>query len=120
MLLSLLQFVVVTFDDAVNVNNMFSYRSLVYNRINSNGCKAGVTFFVSHEYTDYTLVNELYNQGYEIALHSISHVANQEYWRDASNETLMREFGDQKIQIAHFANISIDSIHGNFYIYFFY
>lgn len=74
---------------------------------------------MSHEYTDYTLVNELYNQGYEIALHSISHVANQEYWRDASNETLMREFGDQKIQIAHFANISIDSIHGNFYIYFF-
>ncbi|XP_047539164.1 chitin deacetylase 8-like [Vanessa atalanta] len=106
------QFVTLTFDDAVTVSNIATYRSLLYNRKNKNNCPIGTTFFVSHEYTDYTIVNELYNRGFEIALHSISHKADQEYWRDASYERLMREIGDQKRQVAHFANIPINSIHG--------
>lgn len=85
---------------------------MIYNRYNKNSCPAGVTFFVSHEYTDYSLVNELYNQGFEIALHSISHVTNQEYWRNADYDTLMKEFGDQKTQIAHFANIPEEEVKG--------
>ena len=30
------------------------------------------TFFVSHEYNNYTLVNDLYKTGNEIAIHSIT------------------------------------------------
>ena len=67
---------------------------------------------MSHEYSDYTLVNELYNRGFEIGLNSISHQSNQEYWRYASEEVLMSEFNDQRDQIAHFANIPASAIQG--------
>ncbi|XP_050356582.1 chitin deacetylase 8-like [Nymphalis io] len=106
------QFVLLTFDDGVNVNNIVTYRSLLYNRVNKNKCNIGVTFFVNHEYTDYSLVSELYNRGFEIGLHSITHKTDVEYWKTASYETLMREFGDQRRQMAHFANIPIDTIQG--------
>ncbi|KAL4716782.1 hypothetical protein ACJJTC_001938 [Scirpophaga incertulas] len=106
------QFVMVTFDDAINVINIETYNELLNNRKNSNGCTAGATFYVSHEYTNYQLVNELYNKGLEIALHSISHRTPQTYWKEATYETVKREFGDQIGQMAHFANIPKDSIKG--------
>ncbi|KAJ8708749.1 hypothetical protein PYW08_010131 [Mythimna loreyi] len=106
------QFVTVTFDDGINVNNIITYRNTLYNRFNSNGCPAGATFYVSHEYTNYVIVNELYNQGFEIALHSISHRTPQTYWLEATTEDMKKEFGDQKIQMAHLANIPYESIKG--------
>ncbi|XP_072946451.1 chitin deacetylase 8-like [Epargyreus clarus] len=105
------QLVLLTFDDGVNVVNVQKYRTL-YGRKNKNGCPIGVTYFVNHEYTNYRLVNELYNMGFEIALHSISHQTPQTYWAEATYETMMREFADQKRQMAHFANIPINDIHG--------
>ncbi|XP_028177106.1 uncharacterized protein LOC114364947 [Ostrinia furnacalis] len=106
------QFVMVTFDDAVNIINIETYRDLLYGRTNANGCSAGGTFYVSHEYTNYQLVNELYNRGYEIALHSITHKTDQEYWRTATTEDMMKEFGDQRKQMELLANIPISEIHG--------
>nr|WJN23033.1 chitin deacetylase 5b [Antheraea pernyi] len=106
------QFVTLTFDDAVNVLNTETYRNLIYNRVNSNGCPAGTTFYVSHEYTNYQLVNELYNNGFEIALHSISHRTPQTYWAEASYEVMVQELADQRVQMAHFANIPYDAIKG--------
>lgn len=109
-----------TFDDAVNSLNLETYRSTIYNRRNKlNNCPIGTTFFVSHEYTIYDGVNELYNQGFEIALHSMTHLTNQTYWREASTEALMKEFSDQKNQMVHFANIPVNRINGkNFLIFF--
>ncbi|XP_041971492.1 chitin deacetylase 8-like [Aricia agestis] len=106
------QFVLLTFDDGVNTVNMPTYRSILYGRRNSNNCPIGVTYFVNHEYTDYTLTNELYNMGFEIALHSISHQTPQDYWRDATYDDMMREFGDQIIQMSHFGSIPRDTIKG--------
>ncbi|XP_026735425.1 uncharacterized protein LOC113499229 [Trichoplusia ni] len=106
------QFVSVTFDDAVNVVNILDYRELLYNRKNKNGCPAGATFFVSHEYTNYQHVNELYNNGFEIALHSISHQTPPAYWAEATEEILEKEIGEQRILMSHFANIPFTSIKG--------
>ncbi|XP_034825962.1 chitin deacetylase 8-like [Maniola hyperantus] len=106
------QFVILTFDDAITELNTQTYRSMLYKRVNNNQCPIGVTFYMQHEYTDYTMVNELYNQGYEIALHSISHRWPQDFWRNATYEQLMREIGDQKQQVARFANIPASTIHG--------
>ncbi|XP_052751015.1 chitin deacetylase 8-like [Galleria mellonella] len=106
------QFVLVTFDDNVNIINIDTYREVLYNRQNSNSCPAGATFYVNHEYNNYQLVNELYNQGFEIALHSITHQTPQTYWQEATPEIMAREFGDQKIQMAHFANIPYESLKG--------
>lgn len=104
----------VTFDDAVNVLNIINYRSMLYGRMNKNNCSSGFSFYVSHEYTDYTLVNELYNNGYEIALHSISHQTSQSYWAEATYETMVEEFADQRVLMSHFANIPFESIRGEF------
>lgn len=67
---------------------------------------------MSHEYTDYQAVNELYNRGFEIALHSITHKDDQEYWKNADYETLVKEFVDQRTQVAHFANIPSTAVKG--------
>ncbi|XP_072946462.1 chitin deacetylase 8-like [Epargyreus clarus] len=106
------QFVLLTFDDGVNIQNIETYRATIFHRKNKNECPIGVTFFVSHEYTNYQIVNELYNQGFEIALHSITHQIPQTYWAEADYEVMMREFGDQKTQMSHFANIPSDALKG--------
>ncbi|XP_026316098.1 uncharacterized protein LOC113227406 [Hyposmocoma kahamanoa] len=106
------QFVTLTFDDAVTINNIETYKKLIYDRKNANGCPIGTTFFVSHEYTNYQLVNDLYNHGFEIALHSITHRSNQTYWARASYEDIAKEIGEQKEQLSYFSNIPISEIKG--------
>jgi hypothetical protein len=51
------QFVVLTFDDAVTQINSEFYKQAFDNRINPDGCPVIATYFVSHEYTDYTKVS---------------------------------------------------------------
>jgi hypothetical protein len=68
-----MQLVLITFDDAVSELLYDNYYSDAFaNRVNPNGCNVSATFYVSHEYTDYEIVNKLRNAGHEIALHSIS------------------------------------------------
>lgn len=107
-----MQLVLLTFDDAVQTINIDYYRKALYDRKNPDGCPAQATYFVSHEYTDYSLVNELYSKGHEIALHSISHLPQTEYWRDASKETIIDEFIGERDLVSHFAQIPKDKISG--------
>ena len=67
------QMITITFDDAVNNNNINLYLNDIFNnkRLNPNGCTIKGTFFVSHKYTNYSAVQELYRQGHEVAVHSI-------------------------------------------------
>ncbi|CAG9792397.1 unnamed protein product [Diatraea saccharalis] len=106
------QFVLVTFDDAINILNIETYRSTLYGRSNSNGCPAGATFYVSHQYTNYQLVNELYSNGFEIGLHSITHRTPQSFWAEADYETLKGEFADQRQMMSHFGKIPLERIQG--------
>ncbi|CAN7949520.1 unnamed protein product [Ixodes hexagonus] len=72
---SMPQFVMLTFDDAVNEGNIHFYRELLGSGKRKNkatGCSIAATFFVSAEYLNYKYVNELYEGGNEIALHSIT------------------------------------------------
>ena len=66
------QFVLLSFDDAVTVSNKDFYLDLSSKYKNPNGCPIQMTFFVSHENTDYTYVNELHRQNHEIATRSVS------------------------------------------------
>ena len=80
------QFVMLTFDDAVNLpvetvlGNLFpdfptrpssSKKTPIVNKANS--CPVRATFFVSHGETDYAMVNRLWKQGHEVAGHSVTH-----------------------------------------------
>ena len=67
------QMVILTFDDAVNNENWEIYQKIfASNRTNGNGCPISTTFFLSHEYTNYRHVQKLWNDGHEIAIHSIT------------------------------------------------
>lgn len=62
-----------TFDDAVNDLNKDIYAELFeHNRTNPNGCNITASFYVSHEWTDYTQVQNLYADGHEMASHTVS------------------------------------------------
>ncbi|KAH9364237.1 hypothetical protein HPB48_004501 [Haemaphysalis longicornis] len=96
------QFVMLTFDDAVNKVNMAFYRDLLNNpkRKNTrNGCSIAATFFVSAEYLDYEAVNQLHSWGNEIALHSIS-----TQWE--------REVMDERSMLTAFANVPASDVIG--------
>ena len=41
-------------------------------RKNPNGCPISATFYVSHEWTDYAHIQNLWADGHEIASHSVS------------------------------------------------
>jgi len=69
------QFVMLTFDDAVNVITYPLVQQVMIQK-NPNGCKLPATFFVSTDYTDYRDVQVLYEQGSEIAIHTMTHPAN--------------------------------------------
>lgn len=67
------QIVLITFDDAVNDLNKGIYAELFEkNRTNPNNCPITATFYVSHEWTDYTQVQNLYADGHEMASHTVS------------------------------------------------
>lgn len=81
-------------DDAINSNN-FEYFHRLYQNVNPNGCPATGTFFVSHKYTNYRMVQEVYKRGHEIASHTISH-KHRGSWR---------EIDDMRQILFHFAGI---------------
>ncbi|CAH1961452.1 unnamed protein product [Acanthoscelides obtectus] len=85
---------------------------LISNYQNPDGNPIICTFFVPHEYTDYSLINTLYNYGQEIAVHSITKNNLQSYWRNANESTLTQEFLGMKKILAKFANIPEDQIIG--------
>ncbi|KAL1433770.1 hypothetical protein MTO96_012302 [Rhipicephalus appendiculatus] len=108
------QFVTLTFDDAVNVGNMVFYRELLNgNRKNKkNNCSIAATFFVSHDYTDYEAVNQLYSWGNEIALHSISHRTDSTYWQTINTTQWEREVAAQKEMMEILANVPASNVTG--------
>lgn len=67
------QLVLLTFDDSVNDLNKQLYNDLFNKgRVNPNGCPLSATFYVSHEWTDYSQVQNLYAEGHEMASHTVS------------------------------------------------
>lgn len=67
------QIVLITFDDSVNDLNKQLYTDLFEKgRVNPNGCPITATFYVSHEWTDYSQVQNLYAEGHEMASHTVS------------------------------------------------
>ena len=52
--------ITITFDDAVNVNNIDLYNEIFNGqRRNPNGCDIKGTFFISHKYNNYSAVQAI-------------------------------------------------------------
>lgn len=71
------QMIILTFDDAINFENweLFTKVLLTPAKKNPNGCPIKATFFLSHQYTNYQHVQKLWNDGHEIAVHSITYLS---------------------------------------------
>lgn len=106
------QLVMLTFDDAVTALNYEYIQQKISGRKNPDGCPVAATFYVSHEWTDYSKIHKLWAAGHEIALHSITHNYLSAHWRKASVEQLVKEFGGQREMMAYFGKIDFDDIKG--------
>ncbi|KAL1466396.1 hypothetical protein MTO96_026734 [Rhipicephalus appendiculatus] len=107
------QMITITFDDAINNNNIDIYEKIFKEgRNNPNGCQIKATYFVSHKYTNYSAVQELHRRGHEMAAHSITHKHVEKYWSEASTETWAKEMAGVRLIMERFANITDNSIVG--------
>merc|ERR1712179_511863 len=107
------QFVILSFDDAVKVDNYDFYDNLIDSYINPNGCPITMTYFITHMYNDYSLTNELHRRGSEIAAHSVSHKPDvQNYWKPMDYDTWFKEINDAKSMINKYGKIPLDDIKG--------
>lgn len=67
------QMVLVTFDDSVSSGIETLVQAMTSGRTNPGGGGLQFTFFVSTDWTDYTILNRLYSVGHEIAVHTMTH-----------------------------------------------
>ena len=66
---------------------------------NPNGCPIHGTFYVSHEYTNYAMINKLWNQGHEISVHSITKRKPESWWE--GNATIEDWFDEMVGQVRY-------------------
>ncbi|XP_038208469.1 uncharacterized protein LOC119829815 isoform X5 [Zerene cesonia] len=106
---SIPQIVLLTFDDSVNDLNKVLYSDLFdKGRVNPNGCPISATFYVSHEWTDYSQVQNLYSAGHEMASHTISHSFGEQF----SQKKWNREVGGQREILAAYGGVKLEDVRG--------
>ena len=102
------QFVLLTFDDAVNDLNKQFYEDLFGDRYNPNGCPIKATFYVSHEWTDYAQVQDLYADGHEMASHTVTH----SFGTNFNEETWANEVVGEAEMLVRFGGVNPADIKG--------
>ncbi|XP_064546557.1 uncharacterized protein Cda5 isoform X12 [Drosophila montana] len=106
---SIPQIVLLTFDDSVNDLNKQLYTDLFEKgRVNPNGCPITATFYVSHEWTDYSQVQNLYSDGHEMASHTVSHSFGEQF----SQKKWTREIAGQREILAAYGGVKLSDVRG--------
>ncbi|CAD7079973.1 unnamed protein product [Hermetia illucens] len=106
---SLPQIVLLTFDDSVNDLNKQLYSDLFEKgRVNPNGCPITATFYVSHEWTDYSQVQNLYAEGHEMASHTVSHSFGEQF----SQKKWTREIAGQREILSAYGGVKLSDVRG--------
>ncbi|KAG1589029.1 hypothetical protein G6F48_004887 [Rhizopus delemar] len=108
------QFVTITFDDSIQPQ-LYKTAKRMLNITNPNGCPARGTWFVSMQYTDFSLVQQWYSSGNEIADHTFTHVGTPSDQEIISCKQMLNSYGgvpNGKIQgfRAPFLNYTIDTL----------
>ncbi|XP_025077868.1 uncharacterized protein LOC112554343 [Pomacea canaliculata] len=101
------QMVYFAFDDALNVD-VDSYYQQVFTdtRLNPNGCPITMSLYVSHQNTDYSLVENHFQRGDDIGSHSVNH-------NDVRTaERLQFEAGQQKENLINNGHVARDQMVG--------
>ncbi|XP_051859150.1 mucin-5AC isoform X4 [Drosophila albomicans] len=104
------QIVLITFDDAINTINIELYQEIFNNksRKNPNGCPWRGTFYLSHEWTDYGMVQDMYSDGHEMASHTVSHSFGEQF----SQKKWTREIAGQREILAAYGGVKLSDVRG--------
>ncbi|XP_046914187.2 uncharacterized protein LOC124494943 isoform X2 [Dermatophagoides farinae] len=102
------QLVMITFDDSINELNWDLYQDIFSNRFNPNGCPILGTFYVSHEWTDYSQVQNLYSVGHEMASHTITHSFGDKF----SKEKWLNEVNGQREILSLYGGVQYEDVRG--------
>lgn len=76
------------------------------------GCNITATFFVSHKYTDYQMVESLRHWRHEIADHTITHRTPISWWKNATYEEWKNEITGQREILRKFGHIEQETVKG--------
>jgi len=104
------QMVLLALDGAVNGQNYNHYITLFNDTVykNPNECPMRGTFFVSHEYSSYQMVADLYQKGHEIAINSIT---SRQLSAESYDEWVQEMVG-MRSMLSKWANISTADMNG--------
>lgn len=116
---SIPQIVFISFDGAFNndrydpddLKNFFNDDGLKTLK-NPNGCNISVTFFLSHFYTNYCAVQDLYSQRHEIAVNSISRRLPKSWWANATVKEQTQEIGGMRRLLQKMAHVKAEDVKG--------
>ncbi|XP_076046247.1 chitin deacetylase Cda4 [Oratosquilla oratoria] len=104
------QMIMITLDGAVNHLNYDVYNDLLLdNRTSPNGCPIRATFFVTHDYTNYQMVEEYYSKGNEISVGSITRRVGLQ---DMDHDTWVGEMVSMREILRNFASVRKEDIKG--------
>ncbi|TRY79148.1 hypothetical protein TCAL_05954 [Tigriopus californicus] len=107
------QIVHLTFNEAVTSTSERFFEQLFTGEYkNPNGCNIRGTHYVSHEYSDYSLVHTYWSRGHEIGSISISHENNVTYWQLINETGWALEMDGMRDILSGMANVPIDEIQG--------
>ncbi|OWF48393.1 hypothetical protein KP79_PYT14751 [Mizuhopecten yessoensis] len=94
-------------DDAVTGSASGYYKTLFRrDRKNPNGCPITPTLYISHKYTQYDVVREYRELGYELAVHSVTHTNIN------TGPKVLQEARDQKENIINLAGAKREDVVG--------
>lgn len=102
------QIVLLTFDDEVNATTYDICQQVLTNHWNPNGTPIQATFFVKARKSDYRLIQQLYAQGHEIAMHTMTHDTGT----NTDVGTWRREIYGCRKALADLAHIPLEEIVG--------
>ena len=116
---SIPQIVFISFDGAFN-NDLYDPDDLkdffnddgLKTLKNPNGCNISVTFFLSHFYTNYCAVQDLYSQRHEIAVNSISRRLPKSWWANATVKEQTQEIGGMRRLLQKMAHVKAEDVKG--------
>ncbi|XP_044253775.1 chitin deacetylase 1 isoform X2 [Tribolium madens] len=107
------QMVLLTFDGPINSDNWELLGWLLNGAKNPNGCPIESTFFVSHQHNNYHQTQKLWNNGHEIAVHSVTHRAEAHWWsRNASIEDWFDEMVGEANILHRFSGVRLSDLRG--------
>ena len=102
------QLVLITFDDSVHAASYATCQQILTNHVNPNGTPIQATFFTESMWSDFRLIQQLYAQGHEIAIHTMSHTT----MTNTDIDTWRREIYGCRKALAELAQIPLADIVG--------